>query len=176
MSKIPDNFTKIGKITGVYGIKGWVKVYSYTEPKENVFSYDGWHLVKKGQLVPVKVREWRTQGKGLVAALDDCQDRNQAQEQYVQCDVVMDKGQLPEPGEGEFYYHQLEGLLVVTTDDVVLGRVDYLFNTGNNDVLVVKPCKESLDGRERWLPYTNDCTKDVDLKQGFIRVDWDPEF
>ncbi|WP_396587310.1 ribosome maturation factor RimM [Bermanella sp. R86510] len=176
MTRIPENFTVIGKISGVHGIKGWVKVYSYTEPKENVFSYGEWFLVKEGQVKPAKVREWRTQGKGLVAALDQCNDRNQAHEQYAQWDIVISKDVLPALGEGEFYYHQLENLLVVTTDDTVLGRVDYLFNTGNNDVMIVKAVKESIDGRERWLPYTKDCVQQVDLEQGVIRVDWDPEF
>ena len=86
------------------------------------------------------------------------------------------KDTLPKAENGEFYYHQLENLLVMTTDGVLLGKVDYLFNTGNNDVMVVKPTKESLDGRERMLPYTDDCVLDVDTSNSTIKVDWDPEF
>ena len=175
MSKTPENLAVIGKITGVHGIKGWVKVYSHTEPKENIFYYRNWLIHMNGQWKPVKVRDWRPQGKGLVAALDDCQDRNLAQ-QYAQCDIAILKDEMPNAEDGEFYYHQLEGLLVVTTDDVVLGKVNYLFNTGANDVMVVKPFKDSLDGRERWLPYTDGCVQEVSLDKGVIKVDWDPEF
>jgi 16S rRNA processing protein RimM len=175
MSKTPANLAVIGKVTGVYGIKGWVKVYSFTDPMENVFSYRNWLMNINGQWKPVKVREWRPHGKGLVAALDDCQDRTLAQ-QYAQCEIAVMKDDMPKAEEGEFYYHQLEGLLVVTTDDVVLGKVSHLFNTGSNDVMVVKPFKESLDGKERWLPYTDDCVKDISLDNSVIKVDWDPEF
>lgn len=175
MSKTPDHLTLVGKVTGVYGIKGWVKVYSYTEPMENIFSYPNWFIQVDGQWKDIKVNNWRPQGKGLVAQLDNCQDRTLAQK-YTQCEIAIPSESLPAAGEGEFYYHQLEGLLVVTTDDVVLGRVDYLFNTGSNDVMVVKGCKESVDGRERWLPYTDDCALEINLNDGFIKVDWDPEF
>jgi 16S rRNA processing protein RimM len=175
MTKIPENLAVIGKVTGVFGIKGWVKVFSYTEPKENVFSYKNWLVNINGQWTPVKVRDFKAQSKGLVAALDDCHDRTLAQK-YCQCEIAILKDALPKPEEGEFYYYQLEGLLVVTTDDVVLGKVDYLFNSGSNDVMVVKPFKDSLDGQERLLPYTDDCLKDISLEDGIIRVDWDPEF
>lgn len=175
MNTIPDHLTVVGKVTGVYGIKGWVKVYSHTEPMENIFSYGVWQMKINGQWTPVKVREWRPHGKGLVAALDDCQDRTLAQK-YCQVDIAILTESLPVGKDGEFYYHQLEGLLVVTTDNVVLGRIDHLFNTGANDVMVVKPTKESLDGRERWLPYTDQCLQDISLEDGVVQVDWDPEF
>jgi len=175
-SKTPENLTVIGKVSGVYGIKGWVKVYSHTEPKENIFSYGDWIMNIDGQWKPVKVRDWRRQGKGLVAGLDNCEDRDVAQQTYCQKDILIFKDTLPKAEDGEFYYHQLENLLVMTTDNVVLGKVDYLFNTGNNDVMVVKATKESLDGRERMLPYTDDCVLDVNTNDGIIKVDWDPEF
>ncbi|MEH6346201.1 MAG: ribosome maturation factor RimM [Bermanella sp.] len=175
MNKTPDNLAVIGKVTGVYGIKGWVKVYSHTEPMENIFSYGEWFVNMNGHWTSVKVSNWRPHGKGLVAALDDCQDRTLAQK-YCQCEVAVLKDALPSSDDGEYYYHQLESLLVVTTDDVVLGRISHLFNTGANDVMVVKPCKESVDGRERWLPYADPCLQTINLEDGVVKVDWDPEF
>ena len=175
MNKTPDNLAVIGKVTGVYGIKGWVKVYSHTEPMENIFSYGDWFVNMNGHWTPVKVSNWRPHGKGLVAALDDCQDRTLAQK-YCQCEVAVLKDALPSSDDGEYYYHQLESLLVVATDDVVLGRISHLFNTGANDVMVVKPCKESIDGRERWLPYADPCLQTISLEDGVVKVDWDPEF
>ncbi|MFY0639889.1 MAG: ribosome maturation factor RimM [Bermanella sp.] len=175
MNKAPENLTVIGKVTGVYGIKGWVKVFSHTELKESVFSYGDWLLNMNGQWTPVKVSDWRTQGKGLVAQLDGCNDRTLAQK-YCQCDIAIPMDALPETAEGEIYYHQLKDLLVVTTDHVVLGQVDHLFNNGANDVLVVKAIKDSIDGRERLLPYSDDCVQSIDLEKGMIEVDWDPEF
>jgi len=175
LSKTPDNLTILGKVTSVYGIKGWVKIHSYTEPKENIFSYPQWLINMDGQWKEIEVNNFRPQGKGLFAQLDNCQDRTLAQK-YCQCDIAITSESLPEAKEGEFYYYQLEGLLVVTTDDVILGRVDSLFNTGANDVMIVKACKESLDGRERLLPYTDDCLRDINPENGTIKVDWDPEF
>lgn len=175
MIKTPENLAIIGKITGVYGIKGWVKIHSDTQPMENIFSYGDWQVCMNGQWTTVKVRSWRPHGKGIVAALDDCQDRTLAQK-YCQCEVAVPKEVLPSGENGEFYYHQLEKLLVVTTDNVVLGRIDHMFNTGSNDVMVVKPCKESIDGRERWVPYADQYLQEISLEDGVVKVDWDPEF
>lgn len=170
-----DNLTLLGKVTSVYGIKGWVKVYSDTEPMENIFSYGQWFLNIQGQWTAVKVKEWRNHGKGLVALLDDTNDRDVARK-YCGCDIAVAKDALPPAEDGELYYYQLEGLLVVTTENVVLGRVSYLFNTGSNDVLFVAPSKESTDGRERMVPYLEQFVTNVDLEAGVLTVDWDPEF
>ena len=62
-------------------------------------------------------------------------------------------------------------------EGVKLGRVDHLIETGSNDVLIVKPTPDSMDDKERLIPYLPDqVIKSVNLESGLLTVDWDPEF
>ncbi len=160
----------LGKIAGVYGVRGWVKVFSETKPKENIFSYKPWQINLNGQWQSVKVIEGRPQGKGLVAHLESYDDRELAR-QLVGAEIAVDKTQLPAAAEDEYYWADLVGLKVVTLSGVELGQVDHLFETGANDVLVV------TGERERLIPFVQgNYIHKVDLDAGVIRVDWDPEF
>ncbi len=91
-------------------------------------------------------------------------------------EIVQLLGKLPALAQGEYYWHQLEGLSVVAAGEM-LGQVDHLLATGANDVLVVKPCDGSRDDRERLIPWLlESVVMNVDLCEGRIEVDWDPEF
>lgn len=166
----------IGKITAVYGIKGWVKIYSHTDPMENIFNYSPWLLKIDGQLKPVQVEAGKRHGKGLVAKLVGVDDRDIART-YCGLEIATDADLLPELEEGEYYWNQLQKLLVYTESGELLGKVSHLLETGANDVLVVKATKDSIDDRERLLPYLPEqVIKEIDLETGTMRVDWDPEF
>ncbi len=166
----------VGKITSVYGVKGWVKIYSYTEPMENILNYSPWLVRLEGRLQTVQIEQGKRHGKGLVAKLTGCNDRDQAQA-YCGNEISVDQAQLPALSGEEFYWHQLENLIVVTESQEVLGRVDYLISTGSNDVLVVKGTAESIDQRERLIPYLPEqVVTDINLEEGTIRVEWDSEF
>ena len=181
MSQSPrDDLVVLGRIGSVYGIKGWVKVFSHTEPKEGILDYPQWWVRLGDQdWRSVKVLSGKPHGKALVAHLDGCSDRNIAQS-YCGAEVAVNKCQLPGLEEGDYYWHQLEGLNVVTDVDlksVLLGRVDHVMATGANDVLVVHAVEGSVDDRERLLPYLVDrVIKNIDLEAGEILVDWDPEY
>ena len=160
----------LGKIAGVYGVRGWVKVFSETKPRENIFSYTPWQIRIKGQWQTIKVVEGKPHGKGLVAHLQSYDDRDFAT-QLVGAEIAIYKTQLPEAAEGEYYWADLVGLKVITADGQTLGQVDHLFETGANDVLVVR------GDRERLIPFVQgQYIHEVDLDAGEIRVDWDPEF
>ena len=170
----------MGKITGVYGVKGWVKIHSYTEPMENIFSYKECFVYRGGRWQSIRFTDARPHGKGLVAHIDGVDDRDQAA-LYSKCDLAVPLELLPALEEGEFYWRQLEGLKVVTVDEdgneLLLGTVDHLLETGANDVLVVKGCDGSIDENERLIPYLFDqFVLEVDLRNSVIRVDWDPAF
>ncbi len=176
----PDNLVLLGRIGAVYGIKGWVKIQSYTEPKEGILSYPLWWIRSGNQAwQPVKLVDGRVHGKGLVASLEGCNDRNRAQS-YCGAEIAVDKDLLPVLDEDDYYWHQLEGLKVVAVsggNPVLLGRVDHIMATGANDVLVVRACEGSVDQRERLIPYLQQrVVKRIDLEVGEIQVDWDPEF
>lgn len=166
----------LGKITAVYGIKGWVKIYSFTDPMENIFTYQPWQLKVGNTLKNVKVSASKKHGKGLIAKLEGVDDRNTAQT-YCGYEIQADSNLLPALEEGEYYWNQLKGLLVYTESEQLLGKVSHLMETGSNDVLVVKASKDSIDQQERLLPYLPDqVIKKIDLETGTMRVDWDPEF
>lgn len=168
--------TVLGKITSVYGIKGWVKVVSYTDPMENILSFSQWVATRDGQELALKLENGKRHGKGLIAKLGGYDDREQAAS-LAGYRIEVDKSLLPALDDGEYYWHQLEGLEVLCADGRLLGKVSHLMETGSNDVLVVRPCKGSLDGRERLIPYVPDeYVKAVSLKDGTMSVDWDPEF
>jgi 16S rRNA processing protein RimM len=160
----------VGKVSGVFGVKGWVKVFSFTDPRENILIYSPWLLKKGGQTKSVDVVDGMLQGKTIVAQLDGIIDRDQAAG-LMGSDVLISHEQLPRTGKGEYYWSDLIGLHVETVDGTPLGVVDSLMETGANDVVIIK------GERERVIPFLQGRTIiAVDLDAGKIVVDWDPEF
>jgi len=162
----------IGRIVGLYGVQGWLKIESWAEPRMRIFDYQPWLLgAAPGKETQITGAKGRVQGKGMVAHLPGVDDPEQARA-LIGNDIYVAREQLPPPGKDEYYWVDLEGLEVVTTQDVKLGRISHLFATGANDVVVVR------DGtRERLIPYVRgSCVRSVDLSAGRMVVDWDPEF
>ncbi|MEH6386993.1 MULTISPECIES: ribosome maturation factor RimM [Pseudomonas] len=180
MTSVPESaespLVVLGKIVGAHGIRGAVKVYSHTDPLDNILDYPRWTLRKGADKRTVTFTDARLQGRVLVVQLKGLDNRNQALD-LTDFEICVVQSALPDLDEGEFYWHQLEGLQVVNLEGQLLGRVDHLLETGSNDVFVVKPCEGSLDQRERLLPYLPDqYVKDINLSTGIVQVDWDPEF
>lgn len=167
--KQQDQQVVLGKISGVFGVKGWLKVYSYTSPLESILNYSGWTLERNGVVQTCKIAKGQRHGKGIIVLLEGITNRNQAEE-YIGNVIKLDRSELPDVQENEYYWADLEGLNVVTTDGVELGVVEYLFDTGSNDVMHIKGDKARL------LPFIDQVVKEVNLKEGLITVDWDPDF
>lgn len=169
----------VGKIATAWGVRGWVKVHSFTRPPERFLEFRKYYCLQGGQWQPLDLTECRVQGAGLVAHIAGCDDRDRAM-QYHQCELGVDDAELPVLEEGDYYWHQLEHLRVISEaggEAVLLGEVDHLLETGANDVLVVRPCAGSVDQRERLIPYLpGQYVTAVDTQVGEIRVDWDPDF
>ena len=160
----------VGKVSGVFGIKGWLKIFSYTDDKENILDYSPWLLKKAGTDKLLKVIDGAVQGKAVIALLEGITDRDQATS-LLGYDIFIDYQQLPKIAEDEYYWSQLIGLNVINTSGVSLGVVDSLLATGANDVLIVK------GERERAIPFIQgQSVVTVDLQAGSMIVDWDPEF
>jgi len=158
----------LGYISAVHGIKGWVKVHSWTRPMEAILNYQPWLLGEDSK--PVKIVDGRKQGKGLAALLPGYKDREQAANLVGQ-QIFVEREQLPPTEKDEYYWSDLIGLEVHNTTGEVLGRVDRLMETGANDVLVIQGDREHL------VPFIQgQYVKRVDLEDGLIEVDWDPEF
>ena len=157
----------LGRISGLFGVKGWVKVYSYTEPREAVLNYGRWLLSANGGWREATVAEGQRHGKTIIARIDGYIDRDQAAE-LVGTDIGVPRDEMPDTESGEYYWSDLEGLTVVHRDGTELGRVDHLIETGANDVMVVK------GEQERLIPFVMDkVILGVDLDKGEIEVDWE---
>lgn len=166
-----ENFVTLGHVSGAHGIQGWIKVHSETSPRENILGYSPWQLVHEGRRETREVSSGRLQGKSVVAKLAGCNDRNQA-EGLKGAEITVSRAALPETTRpGEYYWADLLGLRVETIDGIELGRIDRLFETGANDVIVV------VGERERLVPYIwGQVIREVDLGSGLMQVDWDPDF
>jgi 16S rRNA processing protein RimM len=191
-----SEFLVLGKIVGAWGVKGWLKVFSYTRQKNDIADYDHWYLRPKKQGLRksaskanterdsdlYKVKVCRSQGQGIVAQLEGIENRDQA-EALNGFELLVKTDQLPKLEQGEFYWHQLIGLSVVQVDDqnsgddaaaVVLGKVRSMLETGANDVLIIRADEQKED---ILIPYIkDDVVKKVDIEQGQIVVDWDPDY
>lgn len=165
----------LGKIVSVHGLQGAVKVYSFTDPIENILTYKEWILRKADEKFTVKLEQGRLQGKVLVAQLKNLTDREEARK-LADYEICIPFDRLPVLESSEYYWHQLVGLKVINLQEQLLGNIDHLLETGANDVLVVKSTAESIDDKERLLPYIDQCVLSIDLNVGEVKVDWDAEF
>lgn len=160
----------VGRISGLYGVRGWLKIFSYTESRGSVIEYSPWQVLKNGQWQTAIVEDGRIHGKGVVVKLIGY-DARDAAATLIGCDIAVTREQMGEPKPGEYYWADLEGLKVINLEGVELGVVDHLFETGANDVVVVR------GERERLLPFVRgDVIKAIDLQRQVMEVDWDPEF
>jgi len=158
----------VGKLSGVYGVKGWVKVFSYTQPKENILGYKDWLLQANEQWTATKVVAGKVHGKGIIARLEGCDDRDQAAA-LTGIEIGVRPEQLAQLPENEFYWAELIGLEVVTEDGLAFGKVVKLMETGANDVLVT--------ATDCMIPFARpEIVKAVDLDKGEILVDWVNEY
>jgi 16S rRNA processing protein RimM len=167
---VDDRLIEVGRIVGVFGVAGWVKLHSYTEPRENLLRYAPWRVRREAEELLVERPEGKAHGRGLIARLGAIDDRDIAA-RWVGAGIWVARSALPRAAPGEVYWADLEGLAAVTVDGVPLGRVSHLFETGANDVLVLK------GERERLVPYLpGSVVREVDLAGGRIVLDWDPDF
>ena len=160
----------IGKVGGPFGVKGWVKLLSWTEPRDGMFEYSPWLLKSGDTWKEWEVAEGHAHGKGVIARFEGVTDRDQAMA-LMGAEIAVWRDQLGQPKPGQYYWADLVGLDVQLEGGRSLGKVQGLMATGSNDVLVVK------GDRERLIPFIQgQVIKRVDLAQGLIQVDWDPDF
>ena len=162
-----DDLITVGKISAHYGVKGWLKIFSFTQPMENIANYSTWYV--GGEVL--KGIKSKRHGKTMIALFKGCANRESAQ-RYIGAEIRIERQALSVLQDGEYYWHQLIGLNVIDTAGQSLGRIDSLFETGANDVLVIKRDDKS----EILIPYIDSVIKTVDIDKGSMLVDWDPSF
>ncbi len=172
--KKTDDYLVLAKIVGYHGLQGHVKVKVFTESLASFEAYKTFYITVDGAQVALDVENVKQHGRSVVVKFKQYNDRTQAEE-LGKALLAIPADDLPTLDDHEYYWRELVGL-VVTSDDGCLGVVDHLLETGSNDVLVVKPTADSLDDRERLLPYLPDVIRKVDLTAGNMMVVWDSEF
>jgi 16S rRNA processing protein RimM len=177
--QLPTDRIQIGQLRAAYGLQGWLWVYSNTDPITNVFDYLPWWVETSAGWKQMSVKRWKTQGKGLVVTLTDVADRTAA-EALMGATIWVAKSQLPKAGLNEFYWSELAGLTVFGTDEqgnlVNFGKIAELFETGANEVMVVRATPESVDAEERMIPWHRDVVQSVDLESGKMLVNWGVDY
>ncbi len=157
----------LGRIVGLFGVRGWVKVFSYTEPREAVLKYKGLLLGRGGSWKAAEVAEGQRHGKSVIARFEGIEDRDQAAT-LIGSDVGIYRSELPDLQDDQFYWSDLIGLSVVHKDGQVLGLISDMLETGAHDVMVVK------GETERLIPFVKGkIVLDVDLENKKINVDWE---
>ena len=161
----------LGRISGLFGVRGWVRVFSYTEPREAVLQYKGLLLGRDGDWQSTEVVEGQRHGKSVIAHLKGFDDRDQAAT-LIGTEIGVDREALPEPDDGQYYWSDLLGSTVVHSDGKELGRIDSILETGAHDVMVVHGGKDGE--QERLIPFVKDkVVISVDLKERRVNVDWE---
>jgi 16S rRNA processing protein RimM len=167
VTKSADDFITVGKIGAPYGIKGWVKIHSFTEWVGNIFEYSPWYLEESTGWKTIKVADGREHGKGLIAKFGGFDTPEQARALTGKT-IGIKRSQLPPLKKDEYYWSDLEGLTVINQNGQVLGTIVYLLETGSNDVLVVKNEKEHA------IPYLpGSVVLSVDLAKREMHVNWE---
>ncbi|WP_087018135.1 ribosome maturation factor RimM [Thaumasiovibrio subtropicus] len=167
----------VGKLGATYGIRGWLKIFSYTEEAENIFSYTPWFIHVHGEWKTFSVESWKRHNQGWIVKLDNIEIREEAQV-FTNAEIAVPADALPALSDDEFYHRELVGMKVVTSQGYDLGKVTDVLETGSNDVLVVKAnLKDAFGQKERLIPFLDEqVIKSIDRAAQRIEVDWDPGF
>lgn len=166
----PRTWIEVGRVIGAYGVKGWLRIISYTADSGALLNYRPWRFRRPdGIFESPTLIEARGHGTGFVIHVVGCHDRDGAEARAGSV-IEVPAEALPALGSSEYYWGQLVGLAVETVEGVSLGVVSRLMETGANDVLVVQ------GERERLVPYIADVVRRVELDQRRLVVAWDPEF
>ena len=167
MDALAERRVPIGRVSGVFGVHGWLRVRSATEPPARILEYRPWQVGGEGCWQSFEVRCGRPHGAGFVAKLEGLDDRETAR-RLIGADIAVHRFQLPEPEADEYYWCDLIGLTVQDRVGTPLGRVRRLMETGANDVMVVADGDAEL--LVPFVPGQTVCR--VDFEVGKIEVDW----
>ncbi|MHA7775659.1 ribosome maturation factor RimM [Roseibium sp. M-1] len=164
MTSSDDQKVLMARIGAAHGIRGEVRVKPYGDDPLSFADY-GSLTTKDGKRV-FEVEKARVQKTVVVTKFKGITDRNQA-EALNGVDLYIDRDQLPEPDEDEFYYSDLTGLAVLDQSGQTLGAVIAVQDFGAGDLLEVRPKR----GRSFYVPFTKEFVPEISLEEGLVRVD-----
>jgi len=166
-----DKKIYLGKITGVHGIKGWLKIQSFSSPPENILNYPSWIINNQGEEELYSIEQGRKQNNKIVVKLEKIDDRNTA-ESLINSKIQIQRSDLPKLSNENYYWSDLVGLSVLSSEEKVIGKIESLIETGANDVMVIITLKD-----ERILiPFVmHEIIKEVNVELNYIKIDWSIE-
>ncbi len=168
----PNEVVVIGRIVGAHGLNGTSKVFSYAESL-SIYTPNSSIIVRQpqGQERTCVIRWAKPHTRCILLALEGVTNRDQA-ESLVGCELLIFKSSLPDPEEGTYYWFDLIGLSVYTTEGRFLGWLTSIIPTGSNDVYVVRSNTEGKnDGDEVLIPAIESVVREIDLERNIMRVD-----
>lgn len=166
----PPRHVKLGRVLGAAGLRGWLKVQSYTDPPDNLLRHKVWELADgQGGRVAYGLAEFKFDGRWIRARLDGVVDRDAA-DLLRGRDIEVARLALPPTAAREYYRDDLIGLRVRTREGAELGRVSHFVDAPIEPVMVVQ------GERERWVPAVPRYLRRIDLALGEIEVDWPEDF
>lgn len=169
--KSPSRLVVIGRLGRVHGVQGWLNVISYTQPPENIRHYLPWQILIHGQWQHLSIDGIQQRDQQLLVRFNDYTQRETAQ-QLTNCEIGIRREQLPALSDAEYYWTDLLGLKVINQTQQELGIIDDFYETGANDVMIVKH-----GNQQYWIPYLPKLVvKTINLQQGFMVVDWESDF
>lgn len=171
----PDKRIILGKVTGYYGVKGWVKLFSYTEPRDNIVAYHSLQIKLKGDWQNIILDTGKPHGKGVIAHFSGYDTREETAH-LLGAELAISNTHLKSLGKNDYYWHDLIGLQVKNLDGFVFGKVKQIIETAAHDVLLIQP-EQNEPGNEILLPFVLEhYIVRIDLDKGVIQVDWQPEW
>jgi len=180
-----DRLVPLGRIAGVYGIKGWVKVVSFTRPIDSILDYEEWFVGHPGAAqYATPLLEGKPHGAGLVALINNAKgeplsDRDEAA-RLVGAEIAVRRSTLPPTQGDEVYWFDLIGMRVRSNEGVALGVVESLTDNGAQDILVVRDVTaKDAEGMpmQRLIPFVRGpIIESVNLQAGEIVAHWQPEW
>lgn len=160
----------IGKVNGFHGVKGFIKVFSETRPREGILHYSRFFIKRAGEWLALEVEAGQKHSKHILLKFKGYDSRD-AVDPLLGVELFIERADMPVPEEDEVYWVDLYGLKVINHDGIELGVIDDIFETGANDVMAVKKGKEEI-----LIPYSLEyIVMEINLEKGYIQVDWDEE-
>tara|TARA_R110001599_G_scaffold171353_1_gene362081 strand:+ start:66094 stop:66666 length:573 start_codon:yes stop_codon:yes gene_type:complete len=172
---VPDDLIMVGHITGAYGLNGWVKIKPYSTEADALLHAKTWWLDKPA-LRDVVMMQVKMHSDDIVAQLMGVADRNAA-EALKGATVQISRRHFPALSDDEFYWIDLIGLDVETTQGVLLGQVSDMMDNGAHPILRVAVSAAAADGskagQELLIPFVEQFVLTVDKAARKITVDWE---
>ena len=158
----------MGRFGAPHGVKGAIKLHSWSTPADNIFSYKPWCLLIDKAWKPISPI-LLSQGNQIIISIEGVDNRDEAAK-LTNKEIYIDRSQLPKLSPGQYYWSDLAGMDVLNNGEQLLGKVAYVFNTGSNDILAIQGEHECM------LPFLPETIINVDMPNNTILVNWDPTF